>query len=395
MTDCLFCQRLLQEFSLPELPEGIQLHVANHLADCSDCMAQLERSVLMEAAIAGGMADIPKPEVRRGWRWTSARGIRFRAIRAAALTAAMLAAFALGAWLGLPLLHPWRLTGVGAAPIRPEYALFGIPSISRTSVTNSRLIGPWKVKGDLANGFASLDDHVSHSSGRSIKLVQRSGSGELQQDIPIPLPAGADITVGAWILAPRGGSADNKYLEVFVRPSNSSAKASSFVLDASPNWRPVILRTTLEKPTNSFLIDFSVANGYGNYLGWDWATWVDDIFIGVLIHMEGHFVEDHGELVIDAKLPPGYTADMVEKKSIVFNAYDERAREIAGSELATSHSGTVRLAIKSPVAVRAMRTPNRDTGWPPSAWVFGRLRYHQYSIPFQIGIHGYAIKSSP
>ena len=389
MTECKSIQLLLRDLELELLSTDLQCMVADHLADCKACQIEFERSVMMDAAVSLGLESVPLPQAAPQRKQGMFSFLRLRSFRVVGIMGALFAGFALGGWFGAPIIHRWSISGPGAAPIRPEFALLGMPNqITQNTIATKTTVGPWAIKCDLAHGFASLDDSVTYSGGRSIKLVQRNGSGELVQDIPIPLPAGTLITAGAWVLTPRGGTGDNKYFTMSIRPSGTTSEASSYVLDESPNWRPVILRSTLAQAADSFRVILSVGSGYGNYFKWDWAMWVDDVFVGVVIPLRGECHDSGDELIVQAKLPPGYTNSMSQPASVFFSGYDERARNIAGKVLPSSDAKTIRLSIRSSLAVRAMHTQNPDTGGPPTGRVAVRLRYGQYSVPFEIGIIG-------
>lgn len=394
MSECRAFQQLLEEVGLAALPASLQIPVADHLAECADCQAALDRSVLLDVAVASGLSSALAPVQGRTKLFELMDLLRIRPVRFATAGVGLCAAVFCAAWFGYPVIEAWRFPGGDAAPIRDQFELRGLEEVTKSTVATPRRIGPWTVSQNQAPGFASLDSKVTHLGGQSIKLVQRSGSGYLERRVSLPLPAGTNVICGAWILAPRGGSPDNKYLTMTLKPGDGIGKSDTFDLDASPNWRPIILRTTLDKAVKSFSLQLGVSGGYGRYTGWDWKTWVDDVFVGVMIPLKGSFEERNGSLIVDAKLPSGFTASMLDRKEIWFTAYDSRARNIPGRVLPPPAPDTIRIAIDSEKAVTAMHTSNQDTGGPPTAGIAARLDYKRFSVPVEISLLGRPLDST-
>ena len=397
MTECQVVRRLLAEAGLEDLPPSVQVSIADHLAECPECDAAQERSVLMDFAMAAGLEEavLAKRDKLRLGNGFALRGMRSFRLAAIALAASL--ALAGAGWFAAPIIEGWRFPGADATPVRPEYELLGIPLNAAEGATVTRdQIGPWRIEQDLVPGFASLDARVSRSGGTSIKLVQRSGSGKLRQNVPIPLPPGTRITFGAWVLAPRGGTGDNKYFSMEIWPNTQgktattdSGGAVSYLFDPSPNWHPIILRSELESAAESFSVVMSVSNGDGNYYSNDWATWVDDIFVAVVVPLSATFEVSGDKVVVEATLPQGYDATMVDPGSIKFYAYDPAdGRDIAGKALPSPTPNSIRLEIDSPAAVAAMHHRNKDNQGPPTARINGRFNFGAYSVPFEVGLVG-------
>ncbi|MHB8637831.1 MAG: anti-sigma factor family protein [Fimbriimonadaceae bacterium] len=394
MTECQGVRSLLADNRLEELPRSLQATVADHLAACPECGAAHERAVLLDFAIDAGLRGVPAPEACVRRESALAAAFRHRALKLAAAVVFTSAVLAGAGWLAAPIIEGWRFPGADTTPVRPEYALLGMPSSADNNAAKTARLGPWTIEQDHAPGFATFDAKVYREHGPSIRLEQRSGSGNLRRQIPIPVPRGTRITFGAWVLSPRGGSGTNKYFSMEIWPKrlahaspDEGGDSSVYLFDPSPNWHPIVLRSELEGAADSFSVVMSVANGYGRYFSNDWDMWVDDVFIAVVIPLKAEIELDRDKVVVDAALPTGYDESMVDPGSIRFSAYDPADGEgIAGKVLPSLNTRFVRIEIDSTAAVAAMHHRNRDTQGPPTGRVNGRFNYRGYSVPFEIGL---------
>jgi hypothetical protein len=407
MIKCDRVQALIKDPGVPSLSDDLAGEVFDHIADCEPCLAVFERASLICAAIEETVSDMPeagtvpeqqgrsRPDNRTVWGIfaNSARRIAAsRPIRLIGIPVFACGGLALAGWFAAPLVSAWRFPGGDARPIKESIQLLqeSTPR-SGPAEESANAIGPWKIECDPPlPGFATLDASVTNSGEPSLKLIQRSASGRLEQNIPVPLPSGTEIKLGAWIYSPRGGSPDNKYFAMGVSTPGIGNVASIDILDASPVWRPYILSTVLTKPTTSISLTLTMT-GNGTYEGWDWATWVDDVFVGISMPLSGTCRQIQDSLVIDARVPEGFDTSNL-SESVQFNAvYDppnEIAHNISGRVIKGTDHRTFRVVIDSPVAIDALTMENPDTHGPASGSVAGRLQYGSYSVPFYIPLTG-------
>jgi len=171
--------------------------------------------------------------------------------------------------------------------------------------------------------YEEVDATVSHSGGQSIKLYQRAYGGRVRRDFNLPLPEGTLIKLSFWVLCPRGGSFENKHFSGGLGTPDAML-ANLDVFDASPNWRPYVLSTSLSSFTDRFHVEFGTGSGNGSYQGFDWATWVDDVKVEVVLKAEAQsWTVTDDDIAVVVRLPEGY----------------ERAKIVPGSaRLVSQHS---------------------------------------------------------
>jgi len=386
-TDCKRVERRAQED--PEIARELD----RALQPVAAAFRKLYPPVAIDASRSRQIGDQATSPGPRGWSSVAARARNWcvlKPLRIAGLSGVASAGLAFGMWFAAPSITAWRFPGGQAMPVWQEVQR-RIDRESQSTLVPSDHVGPWKIEGSqLPPGFATFDRSVSHSGGPSLRLLQRWGSGKLSQTLPIPLPAGTQVTFGAWVFAPRGGSARNKYFAMFVESPDSGNEASVDILDASPAWRPYLLKTVLAKPVRSPSLILSMSDGYGKYTGSDWATWVDDVFVGDSMPLSGTCRLVRGSLIIDASMPGGFDASKVDPDSIRFWASydDENSTGIPGRIIPGPDHKTIRVVIDSPKAAAKLNSGNKDTQGPATGAVWGRVQYGPYSVPFKISITG-------
>jgi hypothetical protein len=382
VSDCRFVRPLIEGYGLRELDPDLRESVVEHLAACQACGAAFVERTMAVDSIENALG-------KRGRRFPPNR----RRLRLVGAAFGLAATFALGAWYAAPYIQAWRFPGGAAAPIIESQRLIGIddPGFERAAVTGNQ-IGKWNVGGNEAPGFASVDDKIFHSGGHSLKLVQRSGSNGIWQTLNLNLPAGTEIIYGAWVYAPRGGSSDNKWLMMTMQTDTTPNAARLDYLAATPTWTPLILRTLLSKPATSLRLDISVGAGRGKYQGWDWATWIDDVFVGVEIPvMASPYWKRGGAMVVPCTLPSGYSLSDIDPKSISLERIDYEDLLPGALEDNAGHPQFV----FGPEAVLRFSEPVVETGIPPNGVIFGRFNKGGYSIPFYVSVKGYIQDAPP
>ncbi len=385
-------------------PEEVQLYLDErlspldeerfeaHLATCRACQARLDASTesVAKAVSRAFEANEPSAEVDRRILAIPRADKPTRRIELSSplirlfLVAAALLSLLGAAWYAVPYISAWRFPGGQAGPT-PEHVKFtGIEDadfeISPSQIRSDRL-GGW----DAANNasFAMIDTARAHSGKSSLKLYKRNGSGQVTQWIPVPLPAGTNLTLGAWVLSPQPGSGDNKYLSIAAgtvyddEPDKRDHVLGEFrLMDASPAWRPFIINTYVAKPTAGFRVTLSVGAGRGTYQGWDQAVWVDDLFLGVVIPFRCEFRNEGGRLVVDAAVPDGYDSSMIDPTSLKFVSLMRHDRELPGlaTRLEIVDQRHVRFVVDDPLAISELS--------PGTGNIQGFLQFGKYRVAF-------------
>jgi hypothetical protein len=117
----------------------------------------------------------------------------------------------------------------------------------------------------------------------------------------------------AWVFMSHPGSTRNKWLSFGIscdptdHPGRSNWSTSIDVFDASPQWRPYTLTTSLPSQCSSVSFGFGTGAGDGVYEGWDRAAWIDDVQIAIEVPMKGVATSRGDTVVVRFSLPKNFT----------------------------------------------------------------------------------------
>ena len=290
---------------------------------------------------------------------------------------------------------PWSFPN-DAGPVRELARLRGMANLDfEADPEKGTPVPGWIVDSNkgLNVPFALIDDTVRHSGSRSLKLVQRFGSGTLRQQLPFLLPAGSTVIFGAWILSPRGGSPDNKWISLSICGDQGVPLATTDCLDPTPEWKRFVVQATLQRASSRCFIELNAGNGVGRHRGWDWATWVDDLFVGVTIHLQPVNTNaklTNGLIVQYAELPAGYNAEDIDlDKPLTFEEEDSRHQAPARLEKNTNGDpGRVSFSCDEPAEVKLLTSPDAEEQVEAFGEIWGRFNRGGYTIPFCVSCRG-------
>ena len=387
MTECEFVRKAIENGGIAELPEAYREAALDHVSECKECQTAWERAALLETGVTEGLVGVPAASHGRVIDFVR-EVARRRGLRVGVFALAGAAALAVAGWYGAPILAGWRFPGGDAGPIKAKMQLLGVPGQDLIGVqATGDSIGPWVIS-KTKEPFAFLDTGVRYKELPSIKLLQRIGSGGLTEHIDVPLPAGTQVTVGAWVLSPRGGGAVNKYFGLSVGSGDGASSADTSVLAASPEWQSPILSMRVANACRGLNVSIGTGAGLGTYHGTDWATWVSDVFVGIDMPLRGSYWEQDGKLVVQAVLPEGYDGSMVEPGTLTYDAYADAPKDSPGTVEGRAGSRDIRLTFADPTVANSLQLNNPDTGGLPVGAVHGRLLYGKYSVPFSCSLTG-------
>lgn len=376
MNECERFADLLLKGGLDGLDTDERGFVVDHAARCEKCELALldsaEISIACEWNLVNGNGDRSVPVPLKPW------------LKFVFLCLIALSSLVAGAWF-IQRSFAWRFSGDEAPFTKASGELVGVPEHDlgfENLAAEPGRIGDWFIGGDEAPGSVGLDHHTSHSGTTSLRLNQRYGSGQAEIDLPLELPAGTGVMFGAWVLSPRGGTTNNKWFRMALRTDAGDLSALN-LMDPSPNWRPELLQATLDAPVHKLCFILSTSSGAGAYRGWDWATWVDDVYIGVSVPLWGRLSVRPDSLLVEGRLPKGTTLAELDRSSVELVGYGPHAIAVP----VTSVEGVAqrfRLVFAGPAAVDAASTRDPNTFGYVKPTVRGRIRIGRFSVPFRI-----------
>ncbi len=357
-------------------------HLLAHAAQCADCERILRRELAIEQLLTIGL----EPELRQRSESEIGVGRPLQLLRWAASAAVMLIA-AVGGWVG-------GVVG-GAAPFGP-IGLSLLPAMARPNPNANMgfefggvgwqaqardergvVLGfepgdefGWKLGGGAKRHFEEIDRTKAHSGEASLKLYQREWGGTVQRTFPMRLPEGTRVTVMVWVYSPRGGTRQNKWLEIGLAGTGpneeSSGSVSLDVFAPSPHWRPYRLTFHTTRDTEAVSLTLTTGNGGGEHAHWDWATWIDDVSLEILVRGGRAAIEEGaGFFETEVSLPPQLKAQWLDPSSIRLVDSANAERVASGTLIPTSQPGTVRFRFYALEMLRDSRRPNPFSG---GAW---------------------------
>lgn len=214
--------------------------------------------------------------------------------------------------------------------------------------------------------FCVLDSRETRlGSGRSLKLYLRSFGGSVLRTIPGPFPAGTVVYLRSWVLMPKPGSTDNKWLSIGIGskptdPSHKEAVALVDVFDASPYWRPYTISTGLTSAAQALTIRFSSGAGDGAYQGWDRAAWIDDVQLEISVPLAGTAQSSGDRIQVRIEQPAGFQVSP-RPQDLGLRLYGEQTPRFAPASVETDGK-SVTCTYEAPGLAGLIARGNPDTG---------------------------------
>jgi len=243
-------------------------------------------------------------------------------------------------------------------------------------------MGPidWGMLDSSSKDFVMIDPNVGHSRPGSIKLLQRHYGGTARRKVSMPLGPDSVIRLSCWVLCPYGGSVQNKYLSFGISGGVASkAKLGNNlnVFDANPNWRPYWIETSIPQAIDYFEISFSTGAGDGNFRGYDWASWIDDIAIEVIASYPVKIVSAIGDELDFDIVAPGVAFSDLRAVSSRQGFADVIVTPIPGHEN--------RYRVKSVAVIEELRSPNPFAGKESPLGIRGKATIGSQTVNFSGG----------
>ncbi|MBI1757291.1 MAG: zf-HC2 domain-containing protein [Fimbriimonas ginsengisoli] len=361
-----------------------------HMAECEACRARFDELTRpVTEAVRGAASALAFPQrLRRRLPIPGGTARRPRFWIAAALAAALLVgAFAVGSRYA----QQWLFVIPEAPTQDPDKA---VQSLQNEGFEQGEV--GWTGFGGLN---ATVDTGVAHSGRASAKLLHRSGGGRIDRVIPIPVPAGSDLTLSAWVLCPRGGSTHNKWLALSVAAGDDieGVVATLDIYDASPHWRPIQLHLHCPIATNEIRVEATTSPGRGNYEDTDWASWVDDF--GLSLVLRGQAVApariDGDAIRVGFEVPSPYDPRHIEPTSVRYVDNLGATLPIGPTEFSIE-GRTIWCTFRDAGEARRLALPNPDRPDKPSVFsIMARVEYASVSVPVDAGFIGTFQPSPP
>jgi len=365
-----------------------------HAASCPDCDAVLQDRLRFEQTLTGVMLQTPKRSrsAKPGRSWLRYAGV-----------AAMIAMGVLGGHRsGVGDLQRAEDDAIQRAlkkvvpPVLaedvPRYSsLLSLPGLGKDDSEFSGWLGKneaplprgpidWGSQDPPSVDFASIDPTEGLTHPGSIKLLQRHYGGTAKRRVSIPLGPDSLIRLSCWVLCPFGGSMQNKYLSLGIRGWGGSG--GSFgncinVFNANPNWQPYWIETSVSQAIDQFEVAFSTGAGDGNYRGYDWACWIDDIAIEVIASYPIKIVSVSDEQLDFDIAAPGVTFSDLRAVSSRQGFADVIVIPVPAKKN--------RYRIKSAAVIKELRSPNPFTGQESPLGIRGKATLGSQTVNFSGG----------
>jgi len=388
--NCRQCHRLIEENILADLDARSRVEVDAHLNRCKKCSVAYRKALTRDEILAVSLAEYEpvspaSQALSARLRWSA----RFYGMRRGLILAASAAVLFVACVLG----YRWTLgfvSPVQAEPLDQSETVRG-PGFE-DGVLSWGGVGGWSgyqsVNDPHAPQFAMIDPTVWHDGHHPLKIFQRHFSGTVRRHFDLPLPKGTEVELGFWALAPRGGTSWNKYISASINTGHQYAATNLGV--ALNDWLPHSVVTTVNQRSDSLDIAFG-APGDGLYTKWDWATWIDDVEIAVIVDPRrfANWWQENGKLVSQIRLPAPYRIqDIVPGSVRLFPYSSEEFRPVpADADPALNARGIYQFS--SQPGLRLLRGRNPDTGGDVATKITGRVRYGQYEVTFENGLIGH------
>jgi len=379
---------LIEESILADLDARRRAEVEAHLERCEKCRRAYRAGVACDEALSVALADfepmaVPAPSMAKGVSWVSRiYGMR-RGLALAGFTAAVFVAGILGYRWTLGLVSP-----VQAEALDQNEVVHGLGFEEGILAWD----GPGGWTGYHENdphgpAFALIDSTVWHDGHHPLKIFQRNFSGEVHRHFDLPLPEHTTVELGFSALAPKGGTRENKYVSASINTDHQYA--ATHLMGASNDWLPHSVSTAVAQRSKSLDIYFATV-GDGLYYGWNWATWIDDVEIAVILD-PGRYVdwwEDDGKVVAQIQLPAPYRNQDIVPGSVHLYPYssEEFKPVLADTDPTLNARGVYTFSSKPGLAL--LRGKNPDTGGAITTKICGRVRYGKYELTFHNSLLG-------
>ncbi|MBX3120462.1 MAG: zf-HC2 domain-containing protein [Fimbriimonadaceae bacterium] len=378
-----------------------------HLEQCTDCRLKIESQIAPFGQVLLGALHTPEPDkktrdeilqaVSHPVKFKVARILGVAASRKVIVPAIPLLALLItvvALFMPHPSIQPVAIAAqFGTDGIIPASRFLDFDTGSLDSMKFTPLQPPMVLPDGRIENYWEIDKTVGHAGKGSLKLYHRYWGGVVRRTIDIPIPRGTLVTFTAWVLSPNGGSVQNKWLSSGLYLGDVSAKEPIQSVDLPSfsrltEWTPVVLRATSVVDTQGVTIEFSTASGHGmtdqgaEYKSFDWATWIDDIYIGVVLNGKTDSYSIRGD-TIDAyiRIPNGYKPENIVPTSLFLRVgFDEIP--LQEGKIVGIKDGQVHIRFVSALAVERMAIPYVDLKLPKSAQIRGRVRFGEYDVPF-------------
>ncbi len=404
--NCRKVKGILDKEVIVDLEPSLRAELSGHFTKCAACAKRYRSAVALDASLSAAMVEIDTFAL--AGLWVSRRvgaGPRW-ILAAAALTIMALLGFYFGR-AGADLPGP-RAYANTALP-RPGEFVDGIQNpgfetgaIGATGFEGS--LGRWTLP-ELPDGNqAQIDAQHGRFGGHALRLHQHEGGDRAQLDIDLPIPKGTRVVLVAWVYSPWGGSASNKWLAVgasFLKrlPKSETTFLQSTSLDfvvPTRDWYPISLNLTAVSDTDGLRFEFDTTAGDGLYKGNDWASWIDDVQIAVIVPTLDPSTVIHGDRVfVTFRLPKAYEHTPIHRESIFLEDRNYRTYNPVPVSDMRRHGAFVELEFRSPEAVRSLGAgrPN-DRTHVAEHRVRGKLRLGELRVPFVAGVRGHETPTS-
>ncbi|MBI5706026.1 MAG: hypothetical protein HZC36_03440 [Armatimonadetes bacterium] len=378
---CRHVRKALAGSAPVELPPALLAEIKQHAESCSGCAANLAKSQRLDAAMAllvadpEGMAGAevllassrPRSESSSSSSRRTSPGFRWLMF-AGGTSLTLVLGIALGGFAGIALLVP-------TVDAKSSAEFLDVPFLNEAFVRGGGFfddfesgLGAWKPQPNGPN-YAELSGEEAHSGSKSLKFYHREYGGLYDKRFNTPVPAGGIIRLATWVLSPRGGAADNKWLNLGIgtgTEADSGPVAGIDVLSVDSRWQPVTLQLAVAQTTPGFHVQLTTGPGHGQYSGWDWASWVDDVRVYLNAGVEKSVWMIEGDtLRMAVRLPKPYGPKSADLTRVYVRDLQKRISAVPADERRVFDDVMV-FTFRSPKLVAFIQEETESDGSPVS-----------------------------
>lgn len=398
---CRHVRKTLANSAPVELSPEVLSQIKHHAESCAKCAALLAKAQRLDAALALMLAD-PEGAVEADALLASAEtrkrpaqpryrrsgpGFRWLAI-AGGTSLTLVFGVLLGAIVGMAILAPTVEAKI------PAEAL-DVPFLNDAFVRGGGYfddfesgLGDWEPQQHGPN-FAELSDDQAHSGRKSLKFYHREYGGFYMKRFNTPIPPNSVIRLATWVLSPRGGTADNKWLNLGIG-LEAGPSASIDVLTQDTRWQPMTMQLYVAQGADRFHVAITTGPGNGNHKGWDWTSWVDDVRVYLTSGVERTLWVIEGDTVhMAVKLPMPYGKDSVDFSRVFVRDLQKRIEIVRASKVDAIRTASGDLLIfkfQSADLVRFIREEEDSNGEPVHLQVVFSAQIGDIPCIFSTGI---------
>ncbi len=391
------CNReLIDRYLSGQVTDAEAEAVEEHALGCASCFRAVEegtsqgmevsRRALPEVLVPLEVHAKMASALRRRRLWTSIRG------RGGFMAAALVAGVGAGCHLSMPTALNLLFPAAYAVPSSEfgkvaGFAGYGFEGgdYSIEGFEGEMLHSPTTFT-KMVN-HASIDDSESKSGGRSLRLLHRHNGGYFERRVPIPLPPNTTLRLGFWVYSPRGADPNNKLLNASIASPDGDA-ATLTLTDASPHWRPYLIHRHTMHYWPDVVVTFETGSGFGRYFGYDWASWIDDIYLAIRLNGAARidwYVQDGHRIIIPISLPKPYHVSRIQSNTIHLKVGHLQKNMFPGRIVRLEGDFAV-CAFESKEAADLLMNTRHDGDLPMTANVLGRVGYGEFEVGFTCGV---------